>query len=138
VTVSGHYDPQRYPAGNINDGRISFTDNSLRWVSGDETPDTVELAWEKPQTIGAARIVTGQSGGREGPKTPIADFVLQYHEGSEYRHVDATRTTGNASIDWHARFPAVTTDRLRLVVTATPNDHSRIWQIEAYGPVAEQ
>ncbi len=137
VSVSSYYHPQQYPARNINDGRVSFTDNSLRWVSGDETPDTVELAWEKPQTIGAARIVTGWASGA-GPQDPIADFVLQYHDGSEYRNIDATRTTGNESIDWHARFPAVTTDRLRLVVTATPNDHSRIWQIEVYGPVAEQ
>jgi hypothetical protein len=136
VSVSSYHDPQQYPARNINDGRFDYADNRLRWVSGDETPGTVELAWETVQQIGAVRIVTGYAAGAAGPRDPIADFVLQYHDGREYRDIEATRTTGNESVDWHARFPAVTTARLRLVVTLSPDNRSRIGQIEAYGPVA--
>ena len=79
---------------------------------------------------------SSQAGGREGPMTPITDFVLQYHDGTAYRDIEATRTTENASVDWHVRFPAVTTDRLRLVVSRTPGNLTRIWEFEVYGPLA--
>ncbi len=137
VEVSSFYNANQYPAGNINDGRVSYSDNALRWVSGDEVPDTVELVWENPQKIGAVRIVTGQTGGREGPTTPITKFVVQYHDGTAYRDIEASKTEENQSIDWHTRFPVVTTDRLRLFVTRTPGGLTRIWEFEVYGPVGE-
>ncbi len=136
LTVSGCYDPERYPASNITDGRISYHDNRLRWVSDTELPHTVELAWETAQELGGVRIVTGY-GTAQGTQDPARDFVFQYHDGDEYHDIGETRTADNTSIDWNARFPAVTTDRLRLVVTATPNDRTRLWQIEVYGPVLE-
>jgi hypothetical protein len=135
VDVSGNYDLKQYPVSNINDGRVSYTDNRLRWVSDSELPDTVDLTWSRPQTVGAVRLVTGQAGGNEGPKTPITNFVLQYHDGDGYRDIAPTKTENNDAVDWHARFPAVTTDRLRLVVTRTPGDLTRIWEFEVYGPV---
>jgi hypothetical protein len=137
VSASGHYDQNQYPVSNINDGRISYTDNRLRWVSDTQVPDTVELTWDQPQTIGAVRLVTGQSGGNEGPRTPITRFVLQYHDGTDYRDIAATRTENNDAVDWHARFPTVTSDRLRLVVTQTPGELTRIWEFEVYGPPSE-
>lgn len=136
VAVSGYYNEKQYPASNVNDGRVSYTDNALRWVSDTESPATVELAWAKPQKIGAARIVTGQAGGKEGPTTPIANFVLQYHDGTGYRDIEATKVEENQSADWHVRFATVTTDRLRLVVTRTPGNLARIWEFEVYGPIA--
>jgi hypothetical protein len=137
ASVSGNYDPKQYPVSNINDGRVSYSDNRLRWVSDTGVPDTVELVWSESQKIGAARIVTGQAGGSEGPTTPIGSFVLQYHDGTGYRDIAPTKTENNEAIDWHARFPAVATDRLRLVVTQTPGDLTRIWEFEVYGPVGE-
>ena len=137
VIVSSDYNPQQYPASNINDGRVSYTDNSLRWVSSNESPDTVELVWDEPQKIGAVRVVTGQAGSGEGPTTPIANFVLQYHDGTAYSDIEATKTEENQVIDWHTRFPAVTTNRLRLFVSRTPGNLTRIWEFEVYGPVAD-
>ena len=136
VAVSGYYNAKQYPASHVNDGRVTYTDNALRWVSDTESPATVEFTWSKPQKIGAARIVTGQAGGKEGPTTPIANFVLQYHDGAAYRDIEASKAEENQSADWHVRFPAVTTDRLRLVVTRTPGNLARIWEFEVYGPVA--
>ncbi|HOD82129.1 MAG: hypothetical protein BWX88_00571 [Planctomycetes bacterium ADurb.Bin126] len=135
VTVSGNYKAAQNPASNINDGRVSYSDNALRWVSDEKSPATVELAWDAPQKIGAVRIVSGQAGGKDGPRTPITDFVLQYYDGKDYRDIEGTKTAENASPDWSTRFPAVTTDRLRLVVTKTPGDLARIWEFEVYGPV---
>ncbi len=137
VTVSSDYPDANYPAANINDGRVSYTDNALRYVSGPELPGQVTLSWQQPQTIGAVRIVTGQRGGSNGPKTPITDFVLQYHDGSQFEDVPETKVTDNAACDWHAKFPRVTTSQVRLIVTRTPGDLTRIWELEVYHPSAE-
>jgi len=131
VTVSGNYGPDQYPASNVNDGRFDVSDNALRWVSDARLPGWVELAWSEPQTLGAVRIITGQAGDFE-PSTPIRDFVLQYHDGDGWSDIPETKTTDNGEFDWHATFPAVTTRRVRLLVTATPGDLTRIWEIELY------
>jgi len=131
VTVSSNYPKDTYPAEHVNDGKVTYTDNSLRFVSDAQLPGFVELAWTKPQTVSAARIVTGQASG-EWPKTPITDFVLQHHDGSDWRDVPGTKVTGNESADWDAKFEPVTTDRVRLWVTAAPGDLIRIWEIELY------
>jgi hypothetical protein len=75
--------------------------------------------------------VSGQHGG-PWPKTPIIDFVIQYHDGREYQDIPETNVVGNEAPDWHARFKTVTTRQLRLVVTKTPEDLTRIWEWEAY------
>jgi len=127
VTVSGVHSP-KYPATHINDGRVSYMDNALRWVSNAEMPAWVELTWDKPQKIKGVRIVTGQS----GPKSPIANFVLKYHVDNKFREVPGTDVIGNQEVDWHKQFAPVTTDRIRLEVTASPGDLARIWELELY------
>jgi len=138
VAVSGCLNEKQYPPSMINDGRIDVRDNKLRWVSDTNLPHTVELTWEKPQTIGAARIVTGQAGGADGPSTPITDFVLQYRDGQQWKDVPGTKTEGNEACDWHAKFPAVEARQVRLLVTAAPGDLTRIWELELYPPLAEK
>lgn len=136
VAVSSRYGPGQYPPEHVNDGRADFGDNSLRFVSGPELPGFVELTWPRAQRIGAVRILTGQSGS-QGPQTPIADFVVKYHDGTTWRAIPGTQTTGNTAADWHARFSPIDTQRLRLEVTAAPGNLIRIWEWEVYGPVAD-
>ena len=81
-------------------------------------------------------IMTGQNAA-PWPSTPISDFVIEYYDGSEYRVIDKTKTKGNESPDWNARFKPITTTKLRLVVTKTPGDLTRIWEWEVYNPPAE-
>ena len=132
VSVSGHLDEKQYPLGNINDGRFDVRNNGLRWVSDKNRAGSwVELAWDQPQTINAARIVTGQAGNGE-PTTPIADFVLQYRNGADWRDIPGSKSELNERFDWNARFPAVTSSRIRLSVTSTPGDIARIWELELY------
>jgi hypothetical protein len=135
ATATSAYTRANYPVTNVNDGRVSYTDNRLRYVSGEENPTHVELTWENPQTISATRIVTGQSGG-PWPHTPIIDFVIQYHDGDDYRDIPQTIINGNESPDWHTRFEPITTTKLRLTVTKTPGDLTRIWEWEVYHPPA--
>ena len=134
-SASSTYKKANYPVTHVNDGRVSYSDNSLRYVSDAERPTTIELAWPKPQTLSAVRIVTGQNA-QPWPKTPITDFVVQYHDGTAWRDVPGTKVKGNETPDWHARFQPVTTTRLRLVVTRTPEDLTRIWEFEVYHPPA--
>jgi hypothetical protein len=136
VSVSGHYDPAKFPPANINDGNADILDNKARWLSDNRLPHRVELTWKTPQTIRAARIVTGHFAHyvTAPPADPITDFVLEYHDGSDFKNI--TRVTDNQTVDWHATFPPVKTDRIRLTVTATPGNVTRIWEIEFYNPPA--
>jgi hypothetical protein len=131
VTVSSNYPLADYPPGNINDGRIDYSNNKLRWVSGGSLPDTVSLIWDQPQQINAVRFVTGQQG-EYGPTTPITDFTLQYRDGANDVDIPGAKVTGNEQCDWHMIFPSIRTTQLRLIVTATPGDLTRIWEFEAY------
>lgn len=131
VTVSGNYDLKQYPVANINDGRYDPQNNALRWVSDTNLPCSIEFEWDEPQTINAARIISGQRGDLY-PETPITDFVLQVFDGSKWRDIPETETAANADYDWHARFPEVSTKRARLLVEETPGGLARIWEIEFY------
>ena len=137
VTVSGNYGGKQYPAGNVNDGRFDVRDNGLRFVSDANLPGWVELGWDEPQTVNAVRIVTGQADQIE-PKTPITDFVLQYHDGTDWKDVPGTAATGNIEFDWNAKFAPLSTTRLRLLVTAAPGDLIRIWEFEVYRVAGEK
>jgi len=119
---------------NINDGRIGLPDNNNRWCSTrTPPPHHVILTWQAPQTISAARIITGwvQSGRLTAP---IADFALQVPDGEGWRDIPGGKVAGNDRFDWHATFPPITTTRLRLLVTATSANVARIWEIELYHP----
>ena len=136
VTVLGTRDAAA-PPSLITDGVIDTARNDLRWLSTPTVPHWVEFTWKTPQTIDLARIVSGYySGGR--PTDPIADFVLQHRDGSAWTDIPATTARGNRKIDWHATFRPVTTTRLRLLVTRTQMNISRIWEIELYGPQPKQ
>ena len=131
VSVSSNYPRDNYPAKHVNDGKVSYHDNGLRFVSDAELPGFVELSWPTPQTIGGVRIVTGQAGG-QWPKTPITDFVIEHHDGSDWKEIPNTKVTGNESADFSARFKPITSDRIRLRVTASPGDLIRLWEFEVY------
>jgi len=135
VSVSSLFENGRYPAKHINDGRVDIASNAGRWVSRRTMPQHVELAWDAPRTVSAARIVTGYSN-RGGAGDPIRDFVLQTHDGAAWQDVPGTKVAGNTRIDWHARFAPVTTRRLRLLITAGHGETARLWELELYHPGA--
>jgi hypothetical protein len=131
VSVSSYLD-SKYKASNINDGKITFAAND-RWVSGRELPHIAELTWDAPQTISAVRIVNGwKTGG--GFNGVMEDFSLQYHNGSEWKEIPGAKIKGNNQPDWSMKFKPIKTNRLRLTITAAPQNLARIWEIEAYNP----
>ncbi len=132
ITVSGSTNATKNPPRLINDGQIDLSDNALRWLSDTRLPHWVEFRWNRPQTVSAARIVSGYAGPGDQVDSPIRDFSLRHYDGAAWKDIPGTQATGNTAIQWHAKFAAVSTDRLRLVVTGTPSNTSRIWEVELY------
>jgi len=120
----------------LTDGRIDLADNDLRWKGEGPLPHEIECTWPAPVTIGAARIASGYASGGK-VTAPLSDFSLQWHDGSAWRDVPGTQIHDNQEIGWAATFAPVTTTRLRLLITATPKNVSRIWELELFGPVKE-
>jgi hypothetical protein len=123
------------PGGRLlNDGKADVADNSGRWVWEEELPHEIEFTWDKPVTVGAARIISGFYDG--AVIAPIGDFVLQWHDGVEWKEIPGATAKGNRDPYWSRTFRSVTAAKIRLLVTKTHGDISRIWEVEFYGPVA--
>ncbi|MBI3464659.1 MAG: hypothetical protein HY000_16630 [Planctomycetes bacterium] len=133
VMVSGSRDNQHNSVDLLTDGQASLSDNSSRWLSDTKLPHRIELVWETPVQIGAARIISGyNSGGRI--VSPITDFTLQWHDGSDWKPIPGAATRDNHDFSWQCVFAPVKTARVRLEATKAQNDISRIWELEFYGP----
>lgn len=136
VTVSSNYSAS-YPKSYINDGVFNVTENILRWMSSSSSmPDYITFQLAEPVTISAARIVNGYySGGNVG--STIKDFHFQYDNGQGWQDIPGAWATDNTESEWIVKFTHVKTDSVRLVVTETPSDISRIWEIELFHPKAD-
>ena len=132
VEVSSNYDAIRYPKENINDGRYDIKDNSQRWLSSaSQMPDYVIFSWDKPQMINGVRIISGWFDGKQSADS-ISRFKLQQAQKTGWEDVQGLRIVSNSRVESLWTFPAIRSDRLRLVVTATPGNISRIWEVEFY------
>jgi len=131
VVVSGCMKAETNQANLLNDGKADVTDNAGRWLSDAQLPNWAEFKWPEPQTITAARVISGFRHD-DAVNAPIQTFVLQYHDGTDWQDIADTRAEANTAIDWHARFPPIKTDRIRLWVTDTQISVSRIWEIGIY------
>jgi len=136
VTASSVLDPDQYPPRCINDGRADTRNNNARWVSArGALPAWVEFTWDQPQTIATARIVSGwNDGSSPRPVDPIRDGIFQVHTPSGWQNVAGTRIQANTSFDLWLHFDPVTTQRLRLWITASPGDTARLWEVQLYAP----
>jgi hypothetical protein len=133
ATSSGDRDPEGSPASMVVDGQADTRNNGLRWLSAAKTPNWIELGWDEPKTIVAARIISGfQSAGQASD--PISGFVLQWFDGNTWQEIPETATRDNGKVDWQCRFKPVTAQRVRLLIQTTKGAVSRIWEIELFGP----
>jgi hypothetical protein len=120
----------------LNDGNGLVEDNSTRWISRAALPHSIEFTWDQAVRLGAARIISGYHQGG-GVVAPVRSFTFQWHDGTAWQDVPSSKVTDNPHPDWSARFTPVETTRLRLTITATPDDVSRIWEVELYAPTAK-
>ncbi len=136
VMVSSNYDGHRYPKENINDGLYDTKDNGLRWLSSPlDSPDYVTFSWPEPRTISSVRIISGWFDGDQ-TKDPISHFKLQRYQENAWEDIEGPRITKRARVELVATFPAVQSDRIRLVVTGTPGNIARVWEVEFYRPTS--
>ncbi len=132
ITLPGASETGSQSAPLLNDGLIRVDDNAGRWVHRAPLPHWIEFAWNAPVRIGAARIVSGYySDG--AVQAPIQDFLFQWHDGAAWKDIPGGAIRGNPLPVWSGPFDPVQTARIRLGVTATQNDISRIWEVELYG-----
>jgi len=138
ISVSGSHDTQAYRISHINDGAFSLRNNGLRWLSDKSiVPAWVEFRWDEPQRIGAMRVVSGYfTGGSTGD--PASEFALQRYDNGQWRTVQGAEVTGNSRVDAVRKFPPVQASRVRVVITKTPMDIARIWEIALFAPTKQQ
>jgi hypothetical protein len=109
--------------------------------SGEFRPWQGTCPYYGPKTITEVDVFTTQ----DTPATPveptqtmtftkygITAFDVQYWSGSAWVTLPGGRITGNNHVWRTITFPAVTTDRIRVVVNASLANNSRITEIEAY------
>lgn len=105
------------------------------WVDATprEFPDWVAAEWERPVELSLVRVETRDGPGRPAATHGVRDYDVQVLDGDDWSTVAEVRGNVSATID--STFPAVTTTALRIYVLAS-NDgrHSRLVEVEAYGP----
>ena len=120
----------------LNDGNGKVTDNSARWLGKGALPHIIEFQWDKPVELGAARIISGWNNGIR-ILFPISHFKLQHYDGKTWQDV-LPPVEGNGNPAWSATFAPVKTKYLRLVITQTPHNISRVWEVEFYQPLKDE
>lgn len=119
----------------LNDAYGKVEDNSGRWLGKGPLPHVIEFRWNRPVELGAARIISGWNNGTR-VEAPISRFKLQHHTGGTWQDA-LPEVLGNSQPAWAATFPSVKTNRLRLVISATPENVSRVWEVEFYQPLTK-
>ena len=67
---------------------------------------------------------------------PVSGFKIQHYDGETWKDV-LPAVEKNKDPVWSATFAPVKTKHLRFVITATPHNLSRLWEIEFYQPLTE-
>ena len=134
-----------FPVSAVNNGDRK----GVKWGAGggwnDATsggyPDWVQITFNGQKSINEIDVFTLQDN-FAAPVEPtsaltfskygITAFDVQYWDGTAWVTVPGGSITGNNLVWQTVTFPAVTTDRIRVVVNASLSSYSRITEIEAY------
>jgi hypothetical protein len=87
-----------------------------------QAPDWIELKFKKPVTMGRVKVCAYENS--------LRDFDVQVWKNGKFVTVGKVR---NSNEHWHeSKFSAVTSDRVRIYVTATNGPTAKIDEIEVY------
>ena len=121
-----------YDAKYINDGKFNLNANAGRWVSvASEGEHWIELNFDAPVSVNAVRILSGFTDAGK-VRDPITHFSFQRKDGSRWVDIPGTKTENSMAADIGKRFDLVTGNAFRLLITGTPGDTVRIWEMELY------
>ncbi|HEX8474158.1 MAG TPA: zinc-dependent metalloprotease family protein [Pyrinomonadaceae bacterium] len=146
ASASSVYDSRNYsPMSAIDGDRIG-----LNWEAGggwndatrDAYPDWLEVNFGAQRTIGLVRVVTLQDDFKN-PVVPapslqatlygLLDYEIQTWNGSAWVTAPGGSVTGNNLVMRTFVLPAITTDKIRVLVHNARQHHSRIVEVEAFG-----
>jgi RHS repeat-associated protein len=133
-----------FPPANGNNGDRKGTGGVI-WMDntfGYGAADSIEIAFNSTRTINKIDVVTRQDD-LNNPIEPtpaqtfslygITAFEVQYWNGSSWVTVPNGSVSGNNKVWRQFVFPAVTTNKIRVVVTAgADNVFSRVVEVEAW------
>lgn len=135
-----------YPASGAINGNRTGSDwgNGGGWNDGSRGtyPDELEVNFGLARTLNQVRVYTlqnnWQSGGEPTLETSasaegIIDFKVEYWNGSAWVQVPGANVTGNDKAVRVFTFDDIVTTKIRIVVTASRNNWSRIVEVEAFG-----
>lgn len=132
-------DQDKHWAKYVNNGSIRLTNEAMNmWASDPEAslPQWIELTWDKPVTINTVYLTFDTDLNHRWHDTPrvpqcVRDYEIIAQVDGRWRVVASEEE--NFQRRRTHRFPAVTTNRLRVNVDATNGDASaRIYEIRAY------
>ncbi|HJN15108.1 MAG TPA: discoidin domain-containing protein, partial [Armatimonadota bacterium] len=110
----------------VVDGVIDQIDrySCLTWQddTADEFPDWLEIALPEPHAIGRVVVYPFEKS--------LRDYAVQAFADGEWRDVD--EVSGQNADQITHEFDAVTTDRIRLMVTAANGSNSLVTEVEIY------
>lgn len=104
-------------------------------------PDWVEINFEGPRAIDWINVFTLQDHPATSPdptlnetftKDGITDFDVQYWNGRVWKNVPGGAIRGNRNVWRKIAFPAITTNKIRVVVRNALAGYSKIMEIEAF------
>jgi hypothetical protein len=146
ATASSHFSNPYYGTflpRHVNDGARRALGGAL-WLDNTSAsfPDWVEVAFSGAKSVGEVVIVTQQDD-HQNPVEPteqsvftkygVTSFEVQYWTGSGWAAVPGGAVAGNDRVLRRVTFPAITTTKIRVVITAgADNTFSRIVEVEAY------
>jgi PKD repeat protein len=149
AVASSSYPGGGYPAASaINGDRngANWGFGTGGWADGTRGlyPDSLEVDFSgAAKAISEIRVYTLQNNWKNNPGEPTAntscsgegilDFQVQYWNGTAWVTVTGGSVTGNDKAMRIFTFPAVTTSKIQVVITAARNNYSRIVELEAYG-----
>jgi len=144
ATASSVYSPN-HPAAAVNDGVLNGKNLGLGGVWTDanfDFPDWVQVAFNGTKTINRIDVITLPDDIAAGTDpTPdktfslygITSYDVQYWTGSGWATVPGGSVTGNNRVWRTFTFPPVSTDRIRVLVTAAgPYGFSFVVEVQAW------
>jgi hypothetical protein len=129
--------PDRRERSGVNWG------NGGGWADGTpgSFPDWVEVDFAASQSIGQVNVFTVQDT-FWAPSEPtstqtftaygVRNFEVQYWTGTAWATVPGSSVTGNTQVWRTVTFTPVTTQKIRVVMTASVDGYSRLTEVEAF------